>query len=102
MGGKKMIYARLVYYKLGTGQRGVAEKLTKKFDAINRTLPGFRGNVYFFDDKAGEYRALNYWNTKNDAEHAHQVLFPALENELKNFTTEKPSYRFFEVYDPFD
>jgi uncharacterized lipoprotein YehR (DUF1307 family) len=98
----KMYYARLVRYKLGTGQRRIAEKLAKEFDAINRNLPGFRGNVYFFDDKAGEYRALNYWDTKTDAENAHKILFPKLENELKNFTKEKPTYKFFEVYDPFE
>lgn len=97
-----MYYARLVHYKLGAGQRQVAEKLTKDFDPISRQLLGFRGNVYFFDDSNGEYRALNYWDTKVEAEQAHQVLFPKLEKELENFTHEKPQYKFFEVYDPTD
>ncbi|AIE58700.1 hypothetical protein [Bacillus methanolicus] len=97
-----MFYARLVHYKLGTGQRQVAERLAKEFDTINRKLSGFRGNVYLFDDTAGEYRALNYWDTKTDAENAHKILFPKLENELKNFTKEEPTYKFFEVYDTSD
>jgi hypothetical protein len=97
-----MYYARLVQYKLGTGKRQVAERLTKEFDTINRKLLGFRGNVYLFDDTAGEYRALNYWDTKIDAENAHKILFPKLENELKNFTREVPTYKFFEVYDTSD
>lgn len=100
IGGKdNMYYARLVQYKLGNGQRFVAEKLTKEFDLISRKMMGFRGNVYFFDDLTGEYRALNYWDTKDDAEHAHKVLFPKLEEELQRYTTERPISRFFEVYD---
>ncbi|MCM3164147.1 hypothetical protein KDJ21_024635 [Metabacillus litoralis] len=97
-----MYYARLIHYKLGTNQRQAAEELTKKFDKISRNLYGFRGNVYFFDDPNGEYKALNYWDTKELAEKAHEVLFPQLENELKNLTTEKPRYRIFEVFDPTD
>jgi hypothetical protein len=92
-----MYYARLVKW---SGNRAVAEKLTKEFDKISRNLPGFRGNVYFFDES--EYRALNYWETKDDAMHAHKVLFPKLENELKNVTSERPAYQFFEVFDPAD
>jgi len=94
-----MYYARLVHYKLGNGQRGVAERLSKEFDKLSRRLTGFRGNVYFFDDPLCEYRALNYWDTKEDAESAHRVLFPKLEKELQNFTNEKPTYKFFEVFD---
>ncbi|MDP4087601.1 MAG: hypothetical protein Q8934_23850 [Bacillota bacterium] len=96
-----MFYARLVHYKLGKGQRMVAERMTKDMDGISRNLNGFRGNVYFFDDSNGEYRALNYWDTKKDAEQAHKVLFPKIENRLQQLTNEKPSYKFFEVYDPF-
>lgn len=97
-----MYYARLIHYKLGTNQRQAAEELTKKFDKISRNLYGFRGNVYFFDDPHGEYKALNYWDTKELAEKAHEVLFPQLENELRNLTNEKPRYRIFEVFDPTD
>lgn len=97
-----MYYARLVNYKLGTNQRNVAEELTKKFDKLSRTLNGFRGNVYFFDDSNGEYHALNYWETKEYAEEAHKILFPKLENELQHFGSEKPVYKFFEVYEPTD
>lgn len=95
-----MFYARLVHFKLGSGQRHVAEQITKEFDKINRHLSGFRGNVYFFDDLTCEYRALNYWDTKLDAEQANNVLFPKLEKALENFTSNKPSYNFFEVFDP--
>jgi hypothetical protein len=97
-----MYYARLVQYELGSGQRQIAEKLTKEFDSINRNLSGFRGNVYFFHDSSGEYRALNYWDTKDDAENAHKILFPILEKELIPFTEKKPSYRLLEVYDTTD
>lgn len=94
-----MYYARLVKYKLEAGQRSVAEKLTKEFDSASRKLSGFRGNVYFFDDQAGEYRALNYWDTKEDAEKAHAYLYPKLMVKLQSITKEKPSFKFFEVFD---
>ena len=97
-----MYYARLVKFKLESGKRAVAEELTKKFDKLSRSFSGFRGNVYFFNDSLSEYRALNYWDTENDALQAHKVLFPKLESELQNITSEKPTYQFFEVFDPTD
>ncbi|PLT30739.1 hypothetical protein [Peribacillus deserti] len=97
-----MFHARLIQYKLGTGKRQTAENLTKKFDEVNRGLSGFRGNVYLFDDQNGEYQVINYWDTKADAENAQSFLFPQLENELNGITQEKPTYKFFEVYDPFE
>lgn len=95
-------YARLIQFKLGSGQRQVAEKLTKEFDKLTRKMYGFRGNVYFFDDPTGEYRALNYWDTKEDAEDAHKVLFPQFEQKLLRYTSEKPTYKFFEVFEATD
>lgn len=97
-----MYFASLVQFKLGTGQRLVAERLTKQFDPGSRALFGFRGNVYFFDDKAGEYRALSYWDTKKAAQDAHKLLSPKFEKELINFTLEKPIYKLFEVFDAAD
>lgn len=97
-----MFYARLVQYTLGNGQRLTAEKLTREFDRISRGLMGFRGNVYFFDDSSGEYRSVNYWDTKQDAESAHKVISPKLEEALQQYTNEKPTYRFFEVFDAID
>ncbi len=102
IGGNPMYYARLVKYKLEAGQRSVAEKLTREFDSASRKLSGFRGNVYFFDDSAGEYRALNYWDTKEDAERAHAQLYPILMEKLQSFTKKKPSFKFFEVFDACD
>ncbi|MEH7382667.1 hypothetical protein V7138_19545 [Bacillus sp. JJ1533] len=97
-----MFHARLVQYTLGTGQRLIAEQLTKEFDKVSRGLMGFRGNVYFFDDSTGEYRVVNYWDTKQDAEAAHQVISPKLEEVLQKYTNEKPTYRFFEIFDGID
>jgi hypothetical protein len=77
------MYARLVVFTLGHGKRRIAEKITKEFDGVTRKLRGFRGNVYFYDDSAGEYRALNYWDTKVHAEDANNVMFPKLEKELE-------------------
>jgi hypothetical protein len=98
----RKMYARLVVFTLGNKKRQIAEKLTKEFDAITRKLSGFRGNVYFFDDREGEYRALNYWDTKDHAEDANSVMFPKLEKELENINVKKPVVRLFEVYDPSD
>jgi hypothetical protein len=97
-----MFYARLVHFKLDPGQRQIAEQIMKEFDHLNRQFAGFRGNVYFFDDSMSEYRALNYWDTKMNAEQANHVLFPKLEKALQNVTSNKPSYKYFEVFDPTD
>ncbi|MDR4888072.1 hypothetical protein RGU12_10980 [Fredinandcohnia sp. QZ13] len=97
-----MFHARLVQYTLGTGQRLIAERLTKELDKESRSLMGFRGNVYFFDDSSGEYRVVNYWDTKQDAEAAHKVISPKLEEVLQKYTSEKPTYRFFEIFDVID
>ncbi|ARK29616.1 hypothetical protein [Halalkalibacter krulwichiae] len=95
-----MYYARLVQYQLGRNKRLDAERITQKLDKISRTLSGFRGNVYFFDDTIGEYRALNYWDTKLNAQQAHKVLCDKLESELQLLSSEKPTYKLLEVYDP--
>jgi hypothetical protein len=92
-------YARLITYKLGTNQRQVAEKLTNALDKISRKMYGFRGSVYFFDDPTGEYRALNYWDSKEEAEYANNVLFPKLEKELQSYTNEKPTVKLVEVFE---
>ncbi|MEH7235105.1 hypothetical protein [Bacillus sp. JJ1562] len=97
-----MFHARLVQYTLGNGQRLIAEKLTKEFDRVSRGLMGFRGNVYFFDDSSGEYRVVNYWDTKQDAEAAQRVISPKLEKVLEKYTDEKPTYRIFEIFDAID
>lgn len=97
-----MYYARLIQYKLGKNQRQVAERLTKEFDKISRKMTGFRGSVYFFDDASAEYRALNYWDTKEEAEQANQVLFPKLEQEILNYTSEKPTVKIVEVFEATD
>ncbi|MCM3727596.1 hypothetical protein M3226_18125 [Neobacillus cucumis] len=97
-----MYYARVVQYKLGIGQRDIAEKLTKEFDKKSRKLVGFRGSVYFFDDPSGEYRALSYWDTKEEAEQAHKKLFPELEGKLLSVTREKPIVKFYEVFEATD
>ncbi|MFB6465567.1 hypothetical protein ACE38V_01985 [Cytobacillus sp. Hz8] len=94
-----MYYARLVQFKLGTGKRQIAEKICKEYDSFNRNLTGFRGNVYFFDDLNGEYHTLNYWDTKQDAENAHEILFPKFTAKLEKYTDEKIVYRIFEVFD---
>ncbi|NWQ44692.1 hypothetical protein MLOOGBEN_28865 [Bacillus sp. EB106-08-02-XG196] len=94
-----MYYARLIHYKLGANQRLIAERLTQDFDKISRKMTGFRGSVYFFDDPSGEYRALNYWDTKEEAERANKVLFPKLVLELQNYTQEKPTVKLVEVFE---
>lgn len=97
-----MYFARLIHYNLGANKRQIAERLTKDFDKISRKMAGFRGSVYFFDDPSGEYRALNYWDTKEEAEQANSVLFPKLEQELLNYTTEKPTVKLVEVFEATD
>jgi hypothetical protein len=98
----KVYYARLITYKLGMNQRQVAEKVTNELDKIGRKMYGFRGSVYLFDDPTGEYRALNYWDTKEEAEQANQVLFPKLEKEILNYATEKPTVKIVEVFEATD
>ncbi|AST90397.1 hypothetical protein ACWE42_22065 [Sutcliffiella cohnii] len=97
-----MFYARLVQFKLGKDNRMTAENIIKKYDKISRQLTGFRGSVYFFDDASGEYRALNYWDTKEHAEIANEKLFPSLVEDLQNITSSEPTYKYFEVFDPTD
>lgn len=94
-----MYYARLINYKLGANQRQIAERITNEFDQISRKMNGFRGSVYFFDDPSGEYRALNYWDTKKEAEQANKVLFPKLEQKLQMHTNEKPTVKIVEVFE---
>lgn len=96
------MFARMVFFKLEPGSREAVEKVVQELNAISRKQKGFRGNSYFFEDHMGEYAALNYWESKKDAESANAIMFPHFCEAVKGIVKEEPSLRLFEVYDPLE
>lgn len=96
------MFARMVFFKLEPGSRQLAEKVVQELNLLSRKQRGFRGNSYFFEDHTGEYAALNYWESKKDAELANAVMFPYFQAAIKDVVKEQPDLRIFEVYDPME
>ncbi|QRG68463.1 antibiotic biosynthesis monooxygenase family protein [Brevibacillus choshinensis] len=96
------MFARMVFFKLEPGSRRLAEKVVQELNLLARKQKGFRGNSYFFEDHKGEYAALNYWESKKDAESANAIMFPHFREAVKDAMKEEPDLRIFEVYDPME
>lgn len=96
------MFARMVFFKLEPGSRQVAEKVVQELNLLSRKQKGFRGNSYFFEDHKGVYAALNYWESKKDAESANAIMFPHFCEAVKDVVKEEPDLRIFEVYDPME
>ncbi|WNC15806.1 antibiotic biosynthesis monooxygenase [Brevibacillus brevis] len=96
------MFARMVFFKLEPGSRRLAEQVVQELNLISRQQKGFRGNAYFFEDGKGEYAALNYWESKKDAESANAIMFPYFQAAVRDVVKEEPALRIFEVYDPLE
>jgi len=91
------MYARLVLFKLGAGNRPAAERMIAQFAAAIQKRQGFKGVTFLADDAVGEYGGLIIWESKADAEAAFAALNPALEQALQEAGQGPSMARLFEV-----
>lgn len=94
------MYARLVMFKLGTGQRAFAEGMAAQFLKAMQGLSGFKQAIYLNDESIGEYGVLSLWESKKEAEEAGTALAPGFQQALQGKIQEPPSIRVLEVFQP--
>ncbi len=94
------MYARLVIFKVGPGNRSTIEKLVDEFDPLYRAQKGFRHVFIIGDDASSEYGSFSVWESQEDAEAANAVIAPRLQQALTNLLQGPPDRWFFEVLEP--
>ena len=93
------MYARLVIFKVGPGNRSTIEKLVDEFGPLYRAQKGFRHAFIIGDAAAGEYGSFSVWESMEDSEAANAVIAPRLQQALKGLQG-LPNRRVFEVLQP--
>jgi heme-degrading monooxygenase HmoA len=94
------MYARLVIFKVGAGNRSTIEGLVDEFDALYRAQKGFRHVFIIGDEATGEYGSFSVWDSEEDAEAANAVIAPRLQQALTSLLQGPPERWGFEVLEP--
>jgi len=68
------MYARLVIFKLGSGERSTIQALLEEFAPLYRAQTGFKELYVLGDEVSGEYGSFSVWESKDDAEGANAVI----------------------------
>jgi heme-degrading monooxygenase HmoA len=100
MKGEKTMYATLLTLNLGPGMRSVAEKLADQFALVIRGMKGFKSQIHFGDETAGEYSSVTIYESKEDAEASMTANRPKLEQAIKDIVKRPPTFKIYEVYEP--
>ena len=91
------MYARLVRFTLGPGQRAVAQALAGDLVPLISSQPGCHGVTAFGDDSDGEYGLFVLWDSQENAESASHIVRPKLDEHLSGVAKAPPDARLFEV-----
>ena len=94
------MYARLVIFDVGQGERSTVERLVEEFDALYRDQEGFRDVFILADEQSGEYGSFSVWDSQEDADAANAVIAPRLQQALTGLLQGPPDRRVFEVLEP--
>ena len=94
------MYARLTYITLGPGLRPAAEKLADQFAAFLKSQKGFQKVLFLGNDRVGEYVAMTFWDSMENAEMAADATRPKLEEVLKGILKKPIDTHLYEIYLP--
>jgi len=91
------MYARMVRFNLGTGQRAVAQALADEVAPLIASQPGCESVSVFGDDTDGHYGIFVLWDTQENANAAARTVRPTLFAHLSGHVQAAPETRLFEV-----
>lgn len=95
------MYARLVTFNIGPGQRDMATGMADEAFAMVKPMKGFVSATYFIiDEGAGEYGSVTTWQSRADAAAAGEILLPWMMQKVGDKLTAPPVSRHAEVYEP--
>ena len=91
------MFARLVRFSLGTGQRSAAQALADDLVPLIASQPGCASVTAFGDDADGQCGIFVLWDTQANADAAAQLVRPKLDGHLSGIVQQPPETRLFEV-----
>lgn len=94
------MYARLLQFDLGPGQREFAEGRADVFAPVIAALKGHISTTFMADFDNGEVGTLTVWETFEDAEAAGAELAPWLQQALGDKLKGPPTIKILEIYQP--
>ncbi len=94
------MYARLIQFSLGPGQREFAEGRADVFAPVIAAIKGHKSTTFMADFDTGEITTLTVWQSMEDAEAAGAELAPWMQQALGDKLKAPPTVKILEVYEP--
>jgi heme-degrading monooxygenase HmoA len=94
------MFAHLVLFKIGTGNRKTAEEMADKFAGIYAECPNCKQVTFLGDDENGEYGSISLWDSEAALAAYQEQAGPQLGAALQDVALGPPAIRKFEVYEP--
>ncbi len=94
------MYARLIQFSLGPGQREFAEERADVFAPVIAAIKGHKSTTFMADFDTGEITTLTVWQSMADAEAAGAELAPWMQQALGGKLKAPPTVKILEVYEP--
>lgn len=91
------MFARLVRFSIGAGQRSAAQTLADDLTPLIASQPGCQSVTVFGDDADGEYGIFVLWDSQANADAAAGLVRPKLDEHLAGHIQSPPDARLFEV-----
>jgi heme-degrading monooxygenase HmoA len=94
------MYAHLVLFTMGQGERKTAEEMADKFATIYADCPNCQQVMFLGDPVKGEYGSISMWDSEEALTAYREQSAPQLEAALQGLVQGPPTIRKFEVYEP--
>jgi heme-degrading monooxygenase HmoA len=94
------MFAHLVLFKIGTGNRKTAEEMADKFARIYAGCPNCKQVTFLGDDANREYGSMSLWDSEAALAAYQKQSGPQLAAALQDVALGPPTIRKFEVYQP--
>ena len=91
------MYARLVRFSLGPGQRVLAQSVADDLPPLIAALAGCQSVIVFGDHSDGQYGFFVVWDSEANANAAAAVIRPQLDQRIGGHLQSPTEARLFEV-----
>ncbi|HVX30636.1 MAG TPA: antibiotic biosynthesis monooxygenase [Nitrolancea sp.] len=84
---------------LKPGNRPAAEQIADRGAPGIAQQPGYEGVTFFIDEERNVYGAVSFWESREAAEQANDVLTPQFEQAFGDLLVGSIDTRIYEVYE---
>lgn len=92
-------YLTLGLVTLKPGNRPAAEQIADQGAPGMAQQPGFEGATFFLDEERNVYGAVSFWESRETAEQANDVLTPQFEQAFGDLLEGSIESRIYEIYE---